>query len=166
MKKILFIGSILLILSIGCNTSTKIPKEEKPQKEYLFKELISNGLYLGIPRTKFLELRPNVEYNSDAYDFRSIYVDTNFSERFENVIYYFDNDNQQPLYEFILLLNPDLDADELAREHFGQPNHNNTEWRFPPAKTNLPFTLAAWTYKNKIIIAATISGTEWENGIE
>ena len=93
----------------------------------------------------------------------SIRCISNFDEI--NVRTYIDNDNKQPLYEFILILNPSLNANDIANEHFGLPNEG-TEWRFPPSETNLPYTIAAWTYKNKIIIAATIKGTEWENGID
>lgn len=178
MKKILLLGSLVLSVGIfvGCETISTIsekindaPKQSKKvklQEKFLFKELIDNGLYLGIPKEDFLQLRPNAEYNPDAYDFRSIYVDENFSERFMNIIYYFDKDNNEPLYEFILILNPALDANAMANEHFGLPNYKDKEWRFPPAETNLPYTIAVWTFKNKIIIAATLPETEWENGIE
>jgi hypothetical protein len=135
------------------------------QKKILFKELSDSGLYLGIPKEDFLKIRPNAEYNSDAHNFRSIYVEEKFSNRFETLICYLDNDTEQPLYEFILILNPSLNANDIAYEHFGLPNQG-TEWRFPPSETKLPYTIAAWTYKNKIIIAATLKDTEWENGID
>lgn len=146
-------------------SSVSIPTATQTQKKLLFKELLDSGLYLGMPKEDYLKIRPNAEYNSDVHDFRSIYVEEKFSHRFETVICYIDNDNKQPLYEFILILNPSLNANDIANEHFGLPNEG-TEWRFPPSETNLPYTIAAWTYKNKIIIAATIKGTEWENGID
>lgn len=151
---------------IGCKTPSKLPKVAQPQEEYLFKELTEKGLYLGLPEEEFVALHPNAERNSDGYDFRTIFVDENFSERFVNVIYYFDTDSNKPLYEFIMILNQDIDADELAIDHFGLPNYQDKEWRFPPVQTGLPFTLAIWTYKNKIVIAATLKDTEWENGIQ
>ena len=166
MNKLLTIGVILSILMIGCKTLSKLPKEAQPQEEYLFKELTEKGLYLGISQEEFKILRPNAEENADGYNFRTIFVDDSFSEQFMNIIYYFDKDGDKPLYEFIMILNPALNADELAKEHFGLPNYQDKEWRFPPVQTDLPFTLAVWTYKNKIIIAATMKDTEWENGIE
>lgn len=165
MDKLLAIG-IITLLMFGCKTSSKLPKAAQPQEDYLFKELTEQGLYLGLSQEEFQKIRPNAEENSDGYDFRTIFVDDAFSERFMNVIYYFDKDGDKPLYEFIMILNPSLDADELAKEHFGLPNYQDKEWRFPPVQTDLPFTLAAWTYKNKIVIAATMINTEWENGID
>jgi hypothetical protein len=146
-------------------SSVSIPKPTQTQKNLLFKELLDSGLYLGMPKADFLKIRPKAEYNSDVHNFRSIYVEENFSTRFETLICYVDNDNEQPLYEFILILNPTFKANDIANEHFGLPN-KGTEWRFPPSETNLPYTVAAWTYNNKIIIAATLKDTEWENGID
>ncbi len=166
MKKLLWIGTFFLFSSFGCKAPMRMPKEAQSQEKYLFKELIDSSLYLGMSKKEFLSARPNASYNSDAFEFRSIYVEEHFSERFPTIIYYLDNDEQQPLYEFILLLESETVANEIAIEHFGLPNHKHKEWRFPPAQTNLPYTIAAWTHKNKIIIAATITGTEWETGID
>jgi hypothetical protein len=147
------------------NSSVSILTATETQKKILFKELLDSGLYLGMSKKDYLKIRPNAEYNSDVHDFRSIYVEEKFSTRFETLICYIDNDNEQLLYEFILILNPSLNANDIASKHFGLPN-KGTEWRFPPSETNLSYTIAAWTYKNKIIIAATIKDTEWENGID
>ena len=163
-------NKLLIALSfaslIGCKTSSKLPKAAQPQEDYLFKELIEQGLYLGLSQEEFKVSRPNAEKKIDSFDYRTTFVDKNFSERFTSIIYYFDKDGEQPLYEFIIFLNENLNADELAKEHFGLPNYQDKEWRFPPVQTDLPYTLAAWTYKNKVIIAATMKDTEWEHGIE
>lgn len=166
MNRLFTISIILSLLMIGCKTTSKLPKSKKSQKDFLFKELTEQGLYLGLSQEEFQTIRPNAEENADGYDFRTIFVDEAFSERFMNVIYYFDKDGHQPLYEFILILNPNLDAKKVANEHFGLPNYQDKEWRFPAMQTDLPFTLAVWTYNNKIIIAAAMKDTEWENGIE
>lgn len=171
MKNIIYIFLFLFAFTTACKTgktikTTNIPTVVQSQEKLLFKELLESDLYLGMPKAEFLENRPNAAYNSDAHDFRSIYVEENFSDRFETLICYIDNDNEAPLYEFILILNPKLNANDVAYEQFGLPNYKNKEWRFPTAETNLPYTIAVWTYNNKIIIAATLKGTEWEDGIE
>ncbi|MFK7948041.1 MAG: hypothetical protein AB8G11_10640 [Saprospiraceae bacterium] len=166
MNKLLTTTVIVSLLLIGCRPTSKLPRTAKPQEDYLFKELTEQGLYLGLSQKEFQAIRPNAEENSDGYDFRTIFVDEAFSERFMNVIYYFDNDGEKPLYELILIVNPNINADKLAKEHFGLPNYQDKEWRFPSVQTDLPFTLAVWTYNNKIIIAATMKDTEWEKGIE
>lgn len=165
MYKNVLIG-IILLSTASCLTSSNFPKDAQTQEDLLFVELTEKGLYLGLSKADFLKICPNAEENPDGFKFRTILVDSNFSERFTHVIYYFDNDGKKPLYEIILIVNPELNANEVAKEHFGLPNHKNKEWRFPSVQTDLSFNLAAWTHKNKIIIAASIKGTEWENGIQ
>jgi len=176
MKNICYTCLFLLCFIMACKTvtapanpskvsSVSVSNSIQMQKSILFKELLDKGLYLGISKKAYLKISPNADYNSDTHDFRSIYVEENFSARFETLICYVDNDDEQPIYEFILILNPSLNAKDIAYEHFGLPNQG-TEWRFLPSETNLPYTIAAWTYKNKIVIAATLKGTEWENGVD
>jgi hypothetical protein len=155
---------LLLLFSFGCSPTAKLPKELKSQKPYLFAELLENELYLNLPRKDFILARPNATSNNDGFNFREIYIDVNFSDRFETVIYYFDAAEPQPLYEFILMCREGQDADAIAKTQFGAPNHKGSEWRFLPKDTGLPFTIGAWTFKNKIIFAGTIVGTEWEKG--
>ncbi|MFT6148731.1 MAG: hypothetical protein ACJAUH_001417 [Saprospiraceae bacterium] len=166
MKNVLYIGIFFLCSLVTCKTPTLLPEETNSQDKYLFQELLDSNLYLGMPREDFLMIRPNTEYNSDVHNFRSIYVEENFSPRFQTLICYLDNDGEQPLYEFILILSPKLDAKKIASDHFGLPNHKEKEWRFLVSETGVSYSIAAWTYKNKIIIAATLAGTEWEEGIE
>jgi len=159
---------ILAILTIGicsCTSISKIPNEQKLQEKFLFKELIENDLYLGLSKENLLLQRPKAEANSDGFNFREIYIDTAFSQRFNTLIYYIDRDGTKPVYEFILLVDNGLDATKIAKEKYGEPNHKN-EWRFKVEDTKLPFEIAVWTFKNKIIIAGAIPGTEWEDGVE
>jgi hypothetical protein len=165
MRSIILIFTILTIGISSCTSTSKISNDLKLQERFLFKELIENGLYLGLSKADLLLQRPKAESNSDGFDFREIYVDTAFSRRFNTAIYYIDRDSLKPVYEFILLVDNGLDATKIATEKYGQPNHNE-EWRFSAETTNLPFDIAVWTFKNKVIIAGTITGTEWEEGVE
>lgn len=165
MRITFFIFIILTTGIFGCTSTSKIHSELKSQEKYLFNELIENELFIGISKKNLLLQRPKVEANNDGFDFREIYVDTSFSHRFNTVIYYIDRDATKPVYEFILLVDDGLDAKKIAIEKYGQPNHNQ-EWRFAMDETKLPFDIAVWTFRNKVIIAGMIAGTEWEGGIE
>jgi hypothetical protein len=165
MRSIIIVFTLLIFSVIGCTSTSKISNEVKSQEKFLFQELIDNGLFLGISKENLLIQRPKAEANSDGFNFREIYVDTAFSYRFNTVIYYLDRDNLKPVYEFILLVDNGLDATKIAIDKYGKPNHND-EWRFTAQKSKLPFDVAIWTFKNKIIIAGTLKDTEWEDGIE
>ncbi len=165
MKRIILFLTVVFIGFYGCTSTSKIPNELKSQQKYLFKELVDNELFLGLAKDDLLLKRPKAEENSDGFDFREIYIDTAFSQRFNTLIYYIDREGTKPVYEFILLVDNRFDAKKLAKEKYGEPNYKD-EWRFSKETTKLPYDIAVWTFKNKVIIAGTIEGTEWEEGIE
>jgi hypothetical protein len=75
-----------------------------------------------------------------------------------DIVYEFDAEGDNPLYELIIRYRDDVSADALAAEKYGPPNYEQTEWRFP---TSDGFAIRVWTYQNKLIIVATIPGTEF-----
>ena len=72
------------------------------------------------------------------------------------IVYYFDKDGEQPLYEMIFIYKDTNARNAAADKLLGSPNFGE-EWKF---ETD-PHTLTAWKYKNKLVMAAVIPQTEW-----
>ena len=52
---------------------------------------------------------------------------------------------------------------KAAGSLLGKPNYKEKEWKID---TGDEYPLYAWTYKNKIIYAIPLKGSEWENELE
>jgi hypothetical protein len=158
----------LLLLLVACFLLVpqvmEAQKERKLQKKYLPKELYKKKLYLGQTKVELLKKFPNATLESSSYDFREVYLLGALSKRFEEVVCYADAEGEFPVYEFILIVREGQRSDDIGRELLGSPNHEEEEWRFSPKETGLPYPIAAWTYQNKLILAAAMPGTEWESG--
>ncbi len=75
-----------------------------------------------------------------------------------DIVYEFDAEGENPLYELIIRYREEVSADAVAARKYGPPNYEKSEWRFP---TTDGFAIRVWTYQNKLIIVATIPGTEF-----
>ncbi len=95
---------------------------------------------------------------SDMKDdsFRWVYLETVDDENMTDIVYYFDKDGDQPLYEMIFIYKDTIALNEAADQLLGPPN-DGKEWRI--AKD--PYALTAWKYKTKLVMAALIPETEW-----
>lgn len=145
--------------------STEVSAQSiKEQKKYLPKAMKKEGMYLGMSHNEFRFNCMGCISKASFGSFRAEYTDELKDKAFESVSYYVNTAEDNKLYEMILVANPDVDVNELALKLLGDPNDESGEWRFYPEETGFPFTLAAWTYKNKLILAADIKGSEWEEG--
>jgi hypothetical protein len=161
MKKLLL---LLFVCFLIIPQALEAQKERKLQKKYLPKELYKKKLYFGQTKEGLLKKFPNATLESSSYDFREVYLLGPLSNRFEEVVCYVDTEGDLPVYEFILMVPEGQSNTDIGRQLLGPPNHEEEEWRFSPSETGLPYTIAAWTYQNKLILAAAMAGTEWEPG--
>lgn len=95
---------------------------------------------------------------SDFIDdsFRWVYSEPLENETISDIVYYFDKDGEQPLYEMIYIYKDISDRDAAAQNLLGTPN-NDKEWLLD----RTPYPIKAWKYKNKLIMVAVIPDTEW-----
>ena len=121
-------------------------------------------IYLGSSKLALLDKCPDCVNQKSNMPFRNVYMTEVHDKRFESVIFYTSTPGLK-LYEMILLAKPGQDINRIAKDLLGSPNTNN-EWRFSPDETGLNFMLAMWIYKNKLIIAGSLAGSEWESGFE
>lgn len=147
MTRLLFIGFLALILS-SCGTS----------KNYsdLYPKGLDSKVSLGMPLDDFLQLRGISTDDLTDDTFRKIYVEPSKSEDITDIVYYFDADGDQPLYEMIFIYKDEAKRDAEAEKLLGEPN-DGEEWKLE----RKPYDILAWKYKNKLILVAVIPETEW-----
>ena len=155
---------LLLIPLLGIPQLAEAQKDRKLQKKYLPKELFKQKLYFGLSKDDLLKKFPKASKEKSSLDFRETYLLGPQSSKFDEVICYVDAERNFPVYEFILVLSEDENNEAIGRQLFGPPNYENKEWRFSPETTGLSYTIAAWTFQNKLVLAAAMPGTEWEEG--
>lgn len=145
-----------------------------PEMDPLPKEVSSKGLSLGMTFTDLKEKRPAIQLNKEE-SFRKIYMEKDFSESIDWVVYYVTDDDKgtERVYEFILVLRPGNDPMKFAQAAVGEPNflykknegdEGSKEWRFDGSDTGLRSEVALWTFKNSLVIAYAMPGSEWEEG--
>ena len=149
---LLFVASVLMLSS--CGTSKKLTKAHQ---KYLPVEV--RDLYFGMAQQEALSKHPQAEFAQDE-NFRKVYIEQVNSDDLEFIVYYFDVEPTQILYEFILNYKNEQARDKVAADLLGKPNYKNTEWLF---ETEEGFLINAWKFKNRLVLAAKIAGTEWEN---
>ena len=147
MLRFAFIGLLALLIS-SCGTTKA------------YGDLYPNGLdskvYLGMPMNDFVELRGVTVSDFKDDTFRKIYVDKATSEDITDIVYYFDADGDQPLYEMIFVYKDESTRDAEAKRLLGEPN-NGEEWKLERE----PYDVLAWKYKAKLILVSLIPDTEW-----
>ena len=146
-----------------------ISESDKPAKlkKLLPKEI--NKVKFETKLSDFLKTHPKaVEANEGAYDFRKVYTEDINSGKITTLVYYFDTDLPgQPLYEVIVNYKDEATMELQANVLLGASNYNgkdgkSKEWKFDIQEK---YPLHSWVFRNKIIYAFPMLGTEWnENG--
>ena len=114
----------------------------------------------GQPQADFLQQYPQaMEDHEDGMAFRRIFLRDDVGEAFDSVAYYFDADGDKPLYEVILNYKDPAVRDAWVSSQLGPPNFKDSEWLFDSGEG---YSLNAWTFQNKLIFAAILPGTEWD----
>lgn len=159
MKTLSYFLTLILLLQLTAIQA----QNPKQQKKYFPKVVKKMKVYLGSSEAYFLNRCADCEDQKNGESFRKIYQTTWDDKQFESAIFYISTKKAE-LYEMILIAKEGVDVNELANKLWGNPNHEDAEWRFSPEETGQAFTIACWTYKNKLIIAGDLKGSEWEPG--
>lgn len=146
-RHLLVVISLFLAVSMeGQDTTSILP------------ENLRTKVYFNMPRTTFLQAFPAVEELSQRVSFRRVYRDKQTTAPLDYVVYYFDKDGHEPLYEVILAFTDTAARNEVAQQLLGPPNYKSTEWY---VARDSAFDYSAWTFQNKLVIIGRIEGTEW-----
>lgn len=147
---------ILFLLGIslaGCQTV------EPDYRGYL--PAVAKDTDFGMSLSAFRAAFPGaVQADHGQHDFRQVWIRENLGAGVDLAVYYFDTEGPMPMYEIILNYADPAARDRWAAANLGKPNHpNGKEWIFP---TESGWDLNIWTYQNKLIFAASMPGTEWD----
>jgi hypothetical protein len=137
----------VLLLFVGCATSS--------YGKYYPKQL-QKKVEMNMSLSDFNALKGTSTKDMQDDSFRWVYLEEVEDEDITDIVYYFDKDGDQPLYEMIFIYKDVATLDRAADELLGVPN-DGEEWRIEIA----PYTLTAWKYQSKLVLAALIPQTEW-----
>lgn len=150
MKRFLIIASISIFL-IAC-------VNRKNEKRYLPHQ-VDKEVYFGMPLADFKNLKgPKVEQHDDGMPFRKVFFEAINGTLIKYLGYYFDAEDDIPLYEVIIGYNDEATVNTEATKLLGEPNYKETEWKFELKKEH---DILAWVFEKKLIITALIPKTEW-----
>jgi hypothetical protein len=156
MRNLLFL-LILVGMTTSCGIFKKAAKTPAYVKKYFPTEL--QMLEFGMPLAEAVELRPGMQVtDNQGMDFRLVYLENMSGGDIESIGYYFDNEGEKPLYEFIINYKSEATRDQVASKLFGTPNYEETEWQYDSGEG---FIVHAWTFKNKLVIVGILPNTEW-----
>lgn len=159
MKIIRFLLLFTLLLSFTSVQGQSL-KEQKP----LFPKVVQKmKVYLGASETYLLKRCPNCIDRQSEETFRTIYYSDLEDEQFQSVFFYVSKSKKE-MYEMILIAKDESSVNKLARDLLGVPNGKDGEWRFSLQQKKKDYTLAAWVFRNKLVIAGNLEGSEWESG--
>ncbi len=117
-----------MILLVGCAV---VPTTAEYQQKY-FPEGI-NDVYLGMTY-RFLDKTregTGLELVSAGSDSTILaYQELHTDKEFEKVVYFFDNEGDQPLYEMAIEYPENINPEEVAGKLYGRPNADEGEWYF------------------------------------
>jgi hypothetical protein len=156
---------IVLLIILGSSFSCKLKKQtttseagkERIQLQYIPKLL--HGTYLGMPFADFSKIIMVMpEKDSSQSDFRIVFIETIEDNDIRKVTYYFDKDNNQPLYQYIIEYNSYPKLQELIQQKYGNKN-DGSQWIFDSGEG---FMISVWTFEKTLCIAGLIEGTEWD----
>lgn len=139
----------------------------KAQKKYLPGCIKEMKIYLGMSKNDLLRQCPDCKIESDNSfaSFRTVYNSPLEDDVFSHAVFYVSTTNND-FYEMILIAKDNQNATAYSEKLLGQANAANKEWRFYADDTGEPFTIAAWNYMNKLILAASVDGSEWDEGFD
>ena len=135
------------------------------QKKYFPKSIKKMNVFLGSTEQELLNKCDNCVDQKTEESFRRVYLSNLDDKEFQSAIFYVSTSKSE-IYEVILTAKEGIDVNKIANKLFGSPNAENNEWRYFSDKTKQKFTMAMWVFKNKLVIAGDIQGSEWEKGFE
>jgi hypothetical protein len=145
MRLKLFHFLIILFASAFIFSCSETAKLKKQQKSFI-PEVIS-GIYIGMPLKDVKEARGMVHLSVVENDLLTRVKEEYDKDSISLIQYQFGKDKK--LYEVIIEYVPELDADSVFVNKYGEFN-NGKEWLFT---LNKKLKLKIWIYQNRLCIA-------------
>ena len=97
-----------------------------------------------------------------ANDFRIESTDTKAGNDFNRVTFYFDAENNKPLYEMIIEYKDVNKLNAYCKSKLKTPNDEGDKWKWA---TKEGYVFKAWTFGKKLVFALVLPNTEWDETI-
>lgn len=158
MRKLWMFGLLTLILTSCINTRNNNNNVDVVDR-YLPKivENLKFGMSLEEATTAREKMAP-INYVRDEFSFRKEFIEEFDDPSVERIIYYFDAEGNQPLYETIITYKTIEARDADAKLLLGPVNYEGKEWRL---KSKDDIEIQAWNFDRKLVIVGVLAGTEW-----
>lgn len=95
---------------------------------------------------------------SGSMSFRIEYLEKDAGQDIKNVTYYFDAEDDQPLYEMIIQFNDVQALDAHCSKKLG-PANDGKQWKWTTKEGHI---FKAWRFSNTLVLALGLPSTEWE----
>jgi len=96
---------------------------------------------------------------ASAFDFRLECTDSKISSEFKSVTFYFDAENNKPLYEMIIEYKDEKAMKAFIQSKLKAPNDDGDKWKWTTKEGTI---FKAWTFGNKLVFALLLPNTEWD----
>jgi len=149
-KKLFFLIATVTLLT-SCGNSQKTSKAILP-------EVVDSEIELGMTLSEFNKVKSENVEEAQRESFRIVFLEKMNDTKVSDIVYYFDSDDEQVLYEIIIVYKEEAGRDAAAKELFGEPNHDEKEWRLTRPES---FNVWAWPHKTKLVVVGMFPGTEW-----
>ena len=106
-----------------------------------------------------LENKNAVTAATGTGDFRIESTDAKAGPDFKQVTFYFDAENNKPLYEMIIEYHDESKLKAYCNSKLKTPNDEDGKWRWT---TKEGYVFKAWTFGKKLVFALALPNTEWD----
>lgn len=123
-------------------------------------EIATKQVKLGMSLADFKKTPYYSMVIDESMGFRTVCIGSVDDPQITDLIYYFDDEGDQPLYEIIVTYTDQYTASASAKNFLGSPNYDkNKEWRVK--KCN--FNVWAWLYQERLVLVGDLPNTEWSD---
>jgi hypothetical protein len=117
-----------------------------------------NQYHFGMSLDDFTRKNKSATTAEGNISFRIEYLDKQAGTGIRQVTYYFDAENNKPLYEMIIQFNDAQSLDAHCEKKLGKVN-DGKQWKWT---TKEGYTFKAWRFSNTLVLALGLPSTEWE----
>ena len=112
----------------------------------------------GMSLDDFTKKNKSATTAEGSMSFRIEYQDKDAANDIKQVTYYFDAENNKPLYEMIIQFNNAQSLDAHCAKKLGSAN-DGKQWKWT---TKEGYIFKAWRFSNTLVLALGLPSTEWE----
>jgi len=155
-KKINMRSYYRLLLGLCLLVSFNSPAQNFNAKTVLPGSL--NQYHFGMTLEDFTKKNKSATATQSSLSFRIEYLDKEAGKDIKRVTYYFDAENEKPLYEMIIQFNDVRSLDAHCSKKLGKAN-DGKQWKWT---TKEGYTFKAWRFSSTLVLALGLPSTEWE----